>query len=334
MADKKAEKKKEYSAGNGKRWLIGLGVIVFIAIVIVAIVLLIPANTTSATDLLNKSTTTSFMLSQTEKENYNTFELKVKNTQKINKYLEVMPKEMADVETISIAVGKILQHYNEYIIFVENTKAYKQNYKQIKNGLNGMIESQKQLNEIIAETNKLSESSPTYLQNAWIEFREEYAEWIASAKDAINGLSLAYQGGLGSSTINNLASKIILDTTSDYVNVICQDIEKTVEEEKENPNRNEYTYKAQGKTLAFKNFVARYLNTDVEIKDYYFNDTHKTYFQKLNDFYTLYSQTNMASVIGSIEYLSDRAVVKLNFEGVEDAKGVYSTVKEFVLGGV
>lgn len=329
-----ADKKKEYSAGNGKRWLIGLGVVVFIAIVIVAIVLLIPANTTSATELLNKSTTTSFMVSQTEKTEYDSFESKVAKTQKINKYLEKMPTEMADVQSLSLTISDVFKHYNDYIIYVENTSAYKQNYKAIKNGLNGTIQTQKQLNSKLGEINKLSESSPTYLQNAWIDFREEYVEWLGHANQTIQGLSNAYQGGMGNSTTNNLASKLILNTVCDYVNVLYQDFKQINTEENENPNRSDYDYDIHGKVVAFDNFATKYLASDVEIKDYYFNNTIKTQFQTIEEFFTLYNETNMQNLIDSIQYISNKAVVSKTYTGVEDTTGVYVQVKVFLLGGV
>lgn len=331
MADKKQS--KEYSAGNGKRWLFGFGFLALVAIIIVIIVISIPANPNTAMQLLNKASTNSFMMSQTEKTNFDGFELKVANAQKVNNYLVVMPQEMEDVETLSITLAQVLEHYNDYIIFATNNNALNKNYKNIKSGLNKAKDNQKQLNLIISEVNKLSDQSSTHLQNAWIDFREEYAQWLNNYQKAIEALKNAYKDGLGDVTTNNLASTIILNTVCDYVDVISDDFDALVKFDNENPNANVYEYKSKGKITGFAQFVDKYLINDADIVDYYFNSIIKEKYKKIDNYFELYAETDMKNAISSMQYISDKPVVTKTYSGVEDGENVFVSVKVFLVGG-
>ncbi len=324
----------EKKTGAGKKLLIGFGVLALIAIIVVIIVISIPPNTSSTMDLLNKATTTSFMMRQNEKTKFDDFESKVSDSLQTNDYLKVLPKEMADVETLSITLAEVLDFYNEYIIFIQNEKVFQDNYKTIKVSLNSAKDSQKQLNAIMENVEKLTGQSSTYLQNAWVDFREVFTNWLGSYNSAINALRVAYQEGLGATTTNNSASNAILNAVADYVDVIYNDFSALVKFEKENPNATSYEYTIQGKVKGFNDFVEAYLETAEDIKNYYFDSTIKSKYEKINSYYEIYSEPDMKNAISSIELISGNAVVTKTYENVEDSANVYSMVKLFLIGGV
>ncbi len=326
-----AEQKKP---SKGKKFMVGLGVLAVIAIIVVVIVISIPPNTSSALQLLNKAYTQSFLMNQSEKTAYNTFETKVANCQKINNYVRTMPTEMADVETLSIALAEVLDYYNDYLTFAQSNKNFHKNYKSIKNGLNGAINSQKKLNSILEEANSLGDQSSTYLQNAWIDFRIEYTEWLGDYYKAISSLNKAYQGSMGDVTTNNLASTTILNATTNFIEVIYNDFATLVKYDAENPNATSYTYASAGKILAFADFVDYNLDNDTEIKNYYFSTTIKEKYQKIEQFFTLYGEEDMKNLISSIKLISNNAVVTKTYDGVQDSEGVYTAVYTFLVGGV
>lgn len=333
MADK--NQGKGYSAGNGKRWLVGIATIVLIAIIVVVVVIAIPPNTSSAMDIINKASANSFMVSQTEKTNFDNFETKVSNSKQVNDYIKIIPTEMADVQTLSLTLSEVVDYFDDFMLFIQDSKAFKQNTKNITNSLKDALNSQRQLNAIMAEVNKLSEQSPTYLQNTWIDFRAEYVNWLEDYQKAINGLTIAYQEGMGQSTYNNLASTTILNTVNDYITCILKSFNEMLEYENENPNATTYEYKLQGKIKGFEEFVDAYIEEDYDIKTYTFiNPNLKEKYAKINEYFDLYQESNMTTAIDSIEYISNSPVVTHAYADVEDTDGVYSYVKLFIVGGV
>jgi len=332
MAKKKEN--KDYSTGNGKRWLIGFGVIALLAIVIVIIVVSIPPNVNAAMELLNKASINSFMMNENEKKSFDEFELKVKNCSQVNDYIKAMPTEMEDVQTLTITLSNVLEHYNDYIVFSNNNNAFKSNYKKIKNGLNNAMASQKELNSILNEVNKLTDQSPTYLQNAWIDFREEFVNWLEYYQESIDALRITYHEGMGKSLKNNLASKTILDTTSNYIEVLTNDFEELATEDKEKPNASSYKYTLTGKVKAFDKFVNSFIVDNTHIENYYFDNELRENYKKINDYFESYNEPDMKNAIASIIYPSNTPTVSKVYVGIEDTDNIYSTVKIFLVGGV
>ena len=333
MAKKKES--KGYKAGNGKKWLYGFGVLALIAIVIVIIVISIPPNTDRAMQLLNKASTNSFLMSPTEKTNYDQFEQKVADSPKVNNYLTVMPKEMADVQTLSMALADVLEFYNDYLLYAQENSNFNKNYKKIKNGIEDALENQTNLNIILnnVKTN-LSENSSTYLQNAWIDFRNEYVNWLGNYYKTIEGLNNVYTGSLGNVTANNLASKTILNATTDYVEVLYNDFKQLADSDAKNPNASTYNYNLEGKVQAFDDFVDYYIVNDSEIKGYYFSTDVQDKFEKIDKYFALYNEKDMTAAIDSIKLVSSKAVVTKTYTGVEDNENVYRNVCAFLMGGV
>lgn len=333
MAEKKQS--KGYSAGNGKRWLLGIASIVLIAIMVVVIVIAIPPNTNSAVDILNRATVDSFMVSQKEKTSFDNFEAKVANSKQVNNYIKVIPTEMEDVQTLSVVMAEVVDYFNDYMFFIEKTKGFKKNAKEITKSFKDAFESQRQLNAILAEVNKLNEQSPTYLQNVWIDFRAEYVEWLGYYQTAIAGLTSAYQEGMGNSTYNNLASTIILNTANDYISCLINGFNEMLDYEKENPNATTYEYKLKGMIKGFELFVKAQIVDDEDIQNYSFSfPAVKSKYSRIEQYFELYGETDMSTIIPTIEYISESPVVTHTYTGVNDVAYVYDSVKLFVVGGV
>lgn len=324
---------KNQNSGSGKKILGFLGVMVLLAIVAVLVVISIPPKTTSALDLLNTASTKSFMMSSKEELGLEEFKTKIESNATINNYFKELPKEMEDVYTISISLADVLDFYGDYVVFMKKGNAFKDNYKEIKVSLTSAMMKQRKLNEILDKADALGQESYSYLQDAWVDFREVFADWLEEYSDAIDALRKSFKGSMGKASVNNLASIMILDTIADYTEVLSEDFESLVEEQRKNPNAVEYTYSLQGKVKGFKDFTAKYLSNN-DIKNFKFDSTISAYYENLNRFYEIYDETDMINAISSIKYNSSKAVVTKTYEGVTDPEDVYMAVKTFLVGGV
>lgn len=326
---------KGYSTGNAKKWAVMMGIVVLIAVIVVVVILCIPPNTYNAVETLNRTTQTSFLSSESEKVSYDKFENKLSQS-RVNYYVQ----EFADIQILAESLQEVLDFYNDYLLFAEDNKTLQENYKTIKNGLNDASQSQQKLVSIISEANKLSaESTSTYLQGAVIDFRREFMNWLNYYCSAINGLNNSFKGSMGNILENNSASQFILNTVDDYLAIIKQDFQDVVNYDKKGVMQ-EYdykgVYKATVKIKGFSLYVDKYLSTssnNSEIKTYYFNNDLITKYQKLNNFFTLYNETNLQKIINSMKLTSGEIEISFVYENVVDDSGVYDAIKIFVKGG-
>lgn len=326
---------KKHSSGTGKKFLGFIGALALIAIIIVVIVIAIPPDPKSALDLLNTASTTSFIKDSETQTNFKTFKEKIEANVVItrNGYLEKVPAEMADVVTISDSLASVLDFYGEYVVFMQEGTSFQQNYKDVKVSLTSAMSRQKRLNTILSEAVEIDNTATTYLQNKWIEFREEYSLWLDDYNKAVDALRVSFKGSMGNTTVNNLASTMVLDTIADYVDVLSNDFASMVEYDKENPNAITYEYDLQGKVIGFKDFVSKCLLSGF-FKNYYFNSSMIKYFEKLNEYYEVYDEPDMTNAISSIKYISSKAVVTKTYEGITDEDDVYTSIKVFLVGGI
>lgn len=324
MAEKKAKDGKGYSTGN-KKWLIAFGVLVLIAVIVVVILLVIPANTYSMVETLQTASTSTFLINDTEKNNYNDFKSKISGNSLINYYSQ----EMNDTIILTESLTDVVIYYNQFMVFAEDNDVLKENYKVVKDNLEEAFNDQKEMDNILSEVSKLADTSASYLQNAMVDFRTNYYHWLDNYKDAISGLSKCYQGCFKGSITNNKASTIILNTVNDFINVITNDFKLLVSSDvKADISSSNYNYSSHGKILYFESFVDAYLNNNYEINNYLFKADLQDKYQKISDFFTLYNETNFYEIINSISNSSNYPITKTY--DVEDGEGLYDGVKEFL----
>ena len=249
-------------------------------------------------------------------------------------------QEVYDIEMLTGTVDKILDYYNDYLIFAKDNKNLKNNYKAIKEGLNDAKESQRKLVKIIEKTNKLSDESTTYLQNAMVDFRKEYRNWLKHQIRAIGGLENAYTGSLGKVTFNNDASKLILNTVNDYLSSILTNFNNLVKTDIKGANINTYKsnyarYGLTAKINLFDQFVNKNVNSATsthDIEDYYFNSSIQEKYTTLNEFFKVYSEKNTRSIIDSIQTSEASYTITKTYEDVTDEKGTFNAICKFIKG--
>jgi hypothetical protein len=301
------------------------GILVLIAIIVVVIILAIPPNTSNAASSLRNSTETIYLTSDSEQTEYDSFRSKITSSSRVSYY----KAELDDIETLSTSLQQVLAFYNDYFIFSESNGTLSANYKTIKNGLDGASQTQQKMAEIIKDGNSLDgQYSSTYLQSVMIDFRNEFISFLGQYQNAIGGLNKVYQGSLGDTTENNLASTIILNTINDYIAVIKSGFDKIAEiDQKGTIDSSSYSenYLPSGNIARLANFVTKYVSKTsnrAEIKNYYFQSSLITKYEKINSFFSLYNQTNFQNVIESN--------LKLAFNDVTDSTDVYGYVKSFL----
>ncbi len=317
MANKKS---KDYSVGNPKKGLTLLAIVVLIAIIIVLIIIFIPANTSNAKVILHNVTSTSYLQDKEEITSYEKIGEKLQNSTK-NYYME----EYNNVPILSSTIDKVLEFYDEYLVFAKDNKVLSNNYSAIKKNLNKVISQQKKLNNIVKNVVNLEQDSDSYLQNLWIDYREEYANWLEYNANAISALSKCYEGCFENTLTNNKASKIVLDTINDYLSSIINGYNNIVSSDLRNSN-NVYTYSLNGQILSFSNFVEKYIVDYSEITNYYFNDSIKTKYDTIIKFYENFEQESFIVLIQSMDNSGN---ITKTFE-VEDTEGVLVVVKTFI----
>lgn len=317
MANKKS---KDYSVGNPKKGLTLLAIVVLIAIIIVLIIIFIPANTSNAKVILHNVTSTSYLQDKEEITSYEKIGEKLQNSTK-NYYME----EYNNVPILSSTIDKVLEFYDEYLVFAKDNKVLSNNYSAIKKNLNKVISQQKKLNNIVKNVVNLEQDSDSYLQNLWIDYREEYANWLEYNANAISALSKCYEGCFENTLTNNKASKIVLDTINDYLSSIINGYNNIVSSDLRNSN-NVYTYSLNGQILSFSNFVEKYIVDYSDITNYYFNDSIKTKYDTIIKFYENFEQESFIVLIQSMDNSGN---ITKTFE-VEDTEGVLVVVKTFI----
>lgn len=326
-------KNSEYSSGTGKRWAVIVGIIALVAIVVVVIIMAIPPNTYNAVETLDRVSQTAYLTTANEQTEFDKFKTKV-STSVVGQYTQ----ELNDMQYIAYSVNAILDYHNDYLVFAKDNKTFKNNYKNIKEGLTDAKESQKKLNKILADTNELSNESSTYLQSAMVDYRNEFFKWLKSSKRAIGGLENTYAGSLGEVSFNNPASDLILDVINDYMDVLVEYYDKLIEFDVKGGNVSDYAAKYAEFGLTYKircfySFIARYLynnNSNYYIAKYYFDTNIQNNIKLYNEFFTLYQVEDTTELIASI---SSSGITKI-YEGVTDENSAYFAICKFVQGGV
>ena len=320
--------------GTAKKWALFLGVVVLIAIVVVVIILAIPPNAYNAVETLNQVSQSSYLTVNSEQVEFDDFKIKM-DASAVNEY----SKELYDIEDLAFSIDVILDYHNDYLVFAKDNKNLKESYKDIKEGLQNAKQNQKKMVEIVAKTNELSDKSATYLQGAMIDYRNEFAEYISHISRAVNGLTKAYNGSMGEVAFNNQASKLILNTTSEYLQVIAENFESLSKTDVKGGNITTYAEKyaelgLTAKIELFKAFVEKNILNDGDIKDYYFNQLIQAKYDKFNQFFTLYNEENLTTLIESMKTFGGVSVISKTYPDVVDTEGVYLAICEFVKGGI
>lgn len=319
MADKKS---KDYSVGNPKKWLTIVAIIVLLAIIVVLIVIFIPADTSNAKEILNRVSSSSYLKSEDEKVAYKAVGDKLRNSTK-NYYID----EYNDILILSQSIDDILEFYDDYLVFAKNNKVLKKNYSAIKKNLNKVQNRQEDLNEIAANVDKLEQESDTHLQNLWIDYREAYCQWLENNAKAIAALNNCYQGCFGSTLTNNLAASTILNTVDDYLSSIVTEYKLVISSDLKNSTTNTYQYTFSGQIASLNSFVDKYVVNYSDISSYYFNEDIKEKYEDINQFFTLYKESNFISLIDSIN--NEGQVTKV-YDNIEDKNGLYAQAKLFL----
>ena len=313
---------KDYSAGGAKKWLIIVGVIVLVAILIVAIVLMIPANTYSMIGSLKESEQTYFLKDDDERASYSKFVSKINSNNQTSYYYQ----EVKDIQSLSNSMSIVLGYYNDFIVFAKNNSVMSKNYKKIKNNITKAEKYQKNMDKIINNASNYESSSYTLIQNAMIDFRKEFESYMECYQNAIISLNNVYQGCFDVSYSNNTASKNILNAVNDYIYSIVNDYKVLVSSDRKGSSTSSYSYKSRYKISYFGNFVDDFLTNTNDIRNYMFNSSLQTKYEKIERFFTLYGEKDFKQLIATI----NNSGVQKTYTGIVDEDSVYSTVKNFL----
>lgn len=322
-------KKADYSVGN-KKWLYVVGALVLLAIIAVIIVICIPGNTFSTIEVLHSNATTSFLNEDNKAENNNYSILTGKYSISVTEY----GQEILDVQSLSQTINHVLDFYDEYLVFADDNSVLTKHYKNIKSSLNKASKIQDNLNYQINRINTLENESDTFQRNAWIDFRIEFVNWLTSMQSAINKLNLCWDGCYQLSYSKNIASDLVLDAVDDYIQVILNNYNELIQNDKKSTKLSSYNYTIAGKIKDFRSFVNKELGTR-EFQNYYYVEDSQNFYQNFyNDvakFYDLYEQDNFQKVINSINYEGE---ITEKFEDIESGSlTVYTYTKTFLIGG-
>lgn len=317
-----ADKEKKVGA---KKWLKVLGALVFVAVVVVAVILLIPANTYSMIEALQANEKTFLLKDASYQIKYDDFANKIKT----NDVLDYYSDEVDDVLIISQTMSEILTYYNEYMVFAEDNDTLSKNYKIINKNIKSADKIQKNIEIILDDALKLDDESTSYLQNSWIDFRIEFKNYLECYYNIFVSLNNCYQGCFEESITNNKASKYILNTINDYVYCIVNDFKVIISiDEKGDVSIGNYLYNSKGKVNHFENFVDKYIVDNTQIIEYQYDTLIINKFEKIEKFFTIYNETNFTEIINSISPVTNE--ITKTYPEITDTEGLYTTVKIFL----
>lgn len=310
---------------GGKKLAVTLSILILLAIVVVIIIVSIPANTQNAVQTLNRAVERNYLSSVDEQVEYNRFRNKISSST-----VGVYAGELDDIEILTNKIGETLDFYDDYLVFAKGNATLQKNYKAIKEGLQNALNSQKRLEQMVAETNKLSDNSSTYLKSAIVDFREEYLNYLSSSKRAIKGLSNVCKNSLGKTTFTNSATNLRLDIVNDYLTVIEKQFKAIIEIDVKGSDISKYNLKY--KELNIKGKIACFDNFNVEVvNDYYFDEQVEEEYAKLIQFYEIYGEKDTVMLIDSIEGNAPNYTISKVYEGITDTDGVLDAMKDFIV---
>ena len=289
---------KDYSVeGGGKKILFIIALLVFIAVVVTAIILLIPANQYTMVDALQENHQTFFLKDENEQAKYQNFTDKIKANTSINYYAD----EIDDIPVIALSVSHVLAYYNDYMVFAENNKVMSNNSKTIKNKLEQSVILQENLDNILDEASKLDADSVSFLQNAWIDFRIQFNDYVKCYYDLFEALKNCYEGCFDMTLSNNKASHHILNAVDDYISCINSDLSVLINvDRKGSIEQGNYMYKSKAKVACFDAFVTKCVVNNKEIIYYLSNASFQQKYQKLDRFLEVYGESDYKAMINSI----------------------------------
>ncbi len=322
---------KEYSAGGAKKWLIIIGGVALVAILIVVILMAIPPNTYNAVQTLYRTTNSSFLVSKSERNEYDIYENRIFNTPELNYY----STEVEDTRNLADSVTKVLNFYTNYLAFADSNKNLKKNYKIIKNNLNEANEHKENIMSLINEANHLDDTAITYMQNMVVDIRSEFIAWLKSNAMAFKGLGDGCIGSLGQTVENNLAFQISTSAVADSLNVVIKDFDSLAEKDKKGSLRQDYLFEITTKINYFGHVVDQYLVNKGDINNYYFDKIISNKYQLIYKFYSVYHEENFENVIASVQSVAggNYSFDKI-YENVNDEENVYDALKAYLNGGV
>ena len=312
-------------SGLGKKILIGLAIIALVAIIVVVILLCIPPNTYNAVETLDRTTNNMFLSKQEENSNFESLKSKVEQ------YDLSYKEELEDYQNIRDNLHTILIYFNNNLKFASNNKNLKNNYKAIKNNLNKSQDSRNKLDDILSKS--VESGTAINVRNNMLDLRWEYISWLKYNRAAIQALSRGYNGSMGNTLNNNLASKTIFDVVADDLQVVINQLSDMAQYDHRalTPEDVKEIYKNQinGTSNLLGQIVSK-LSSDVN--SYYFKtDVQETY-QKFEKFKEVYNLSNIQTVIESVTYSNEKLSFTKTFDGIADDEGLYTAAKKF-LGG-
>lgn len=301
MANK--EKKKV-----NKKLLIALAILVLIAVTVVLVIVLIPKKTGKAVEKTQAQAEQMFLVGKDEKEMFLSFQDKVKKN--ATKYV----KEIESAETISLMLNNILSFYNDYLVFTQDNKVFQKNYSTIMDGFSDANSYQRDMNKVVEKVYKQVETSTTFTEGAWKEFKEIFEKYVKSYSKSISGLNKVLIACMPTGVINNHLTSKVLDTIDAYLEVINLGFDKR-----------------EAVVTYASNFVNTYLMGRYSpIKNYKYSSILHEKLARLNNFDLVYGKT-IKDVISSIDANGEITISRID----KDEDGVHlAEVVNYLKGGL
>lgn len=313
-----------------KRWLVVVAILVLLAIIAVTIVLCLPGNPKSAIQALQKDSSNNLFADSNVEKSYDNFEEKIKTS--VSKY----SAEMKDVQLFIESVSIVVDQYNEFAFHFKENENFYDNYKPVTSNLNE-IQNIKQTikNELTNVEENLDKDSKDFLRQAWINTRVLISQMTQKYSTAFDSLNKLFKGSYFG-VEQNLASQTFFNVVNDYLTVIQEKFENLCKNDTVSTALEEYDYNFSAIITSFNNFVSNLEGIEdgfeYDFLNYYYKESVKSNYEKINAFYNLYKQTDLGEVISSAKTENNGITFTKTFENVEDSNGVYTALKTY-LGG-
>ena len=254
--------------------------LLLVALIVVAIIYFVPTNKASLVQSFGNARENMLLNNSKNLNEYNTFNTKVKN----NSRVKVYSTEIESYVDLTSSVNQVMDYYNDFLKYAQSNRTYKNYNGKVISYLGKANSNAKEMNEIISQAVKLTDSKETYLRSSWLNYRKTFSSWLSNYTKAFESLYQIYSGCYGETISINTASKTNMKTVVAYMNSLTKASAALVENDKSHNEISSYNFEYNGIIKNLKTFVNKNIAISSESELYYYQTDIQEKYASINNF--------------------------------------------------
>lgn len=251
--------------------------ILFVVLVVGGVLLFIPTDKSSLVGELAVAKESMLLQDSQSKSDFDAFFNRVRANDRVRMY----GSEISAVKKLADNMDEVVDYYNYYIKFAQSNRTYKNNNGKAKSSLQKATSKGRELNSIISNAIKLTNSTETYLRSTWVKYRSEFLSYLSYCEEAFGALSKILCGCFGETITINGGTKANVLAVNDYLNVINQRVAEVIKNDKVAQNASSYDFNYGGVVNKFSAFVDKYIKEFGNEQKYFFDSSVQEGYQSV-----------------------------------------------------